>query len=39
MKPGLFLLAFFLTGFEPVIRLIISQSSGLVDSAQHEEEA
>ena len=38
MKPALFLLLSFLGGFEPVIWLIISQSSGLVDLAQREEE-
>lgn len=38
MKPALFLLLSFLGGFEPVIQLIISQSSGLVDLAQLEEE-
>lgn len=31
VKPDLFLLVSFLGGFEPVIRLIVSQSSGLVD--------
>jgi hypothetical protein len=38
VKPALFLLLSFLGGFEPVIWLIISQSSGLVDLAQREEE-
>lgn len=38
VKPDLFLLISFLGGFEPVIRLIVSQSSGLVDLAQLEKE-
>lgn len=39
MEPGLFLLSFFIffvRRFEPVFQLIISQSTGLVATAQHE---